>query len=178
MIPCILSFAVTGFASTSSTASTISFIFEMISILRSERVSTKAMSFNRIASRKAFPPKYIIFWCNSFKMIRIHTVTHTAQMVNLEALGDKTDNEFIGNTVCKFWCSFNTKIAISLWGYITGPKPTSIFPSKIDFRPETLGRGIIKEHLKRLLSGVMRRAVSAVPSPIIVSQGVLSLFLR
>lgn len=142
------------------------------SILGGKLMAMRAMGFvsSPITRFAAFD---ILSMRNRFKMLRVYTAMYTTKMVKFKVIGDWANNQLIRNAVCELtiFCA-NSKSAISP-RCARRPKPAPIRPVLIDFSPEAFDRGIIEEHLK-LLSGVMRRAVCAVPSPLIISQGKLS----
>ncbi len=100
------------------------------------------------------------------------------KMVNGKAFRNGGDKELVCEAMGQACLSVKAKVPIPIRAYIGCPKPTSIRSILVYLRPEAFDGGIIKEHLKRLLSGVMRRAVSAVPSPSIVTQEVLPSYLK
>ena len=116
----------------------------------------------------------ILVVCDCFKMLGIHARMIATDVVKFKAIRDWAYNQCVGDTVRQLaiFCT-DCKSAVALH-LRSCPDPAPIRASEINFGPEAFDRGIIEEHRKLLLYDVMRRAVHAVPSPLIISQGKLS----
>lgn len=111
-------------------------------------------------------------------MERIDAVTDTAEMVNGHVWGNVADAYLIGHAVGSVLVAIMPELPIPTIYNLRHPRPAFVRCADINLRPEAGKVVIMRKHRKPSFYDVMRRAVSAVPSPLIVSQGVSSLSLR
>lgn len=148
-----------------------------VGIQRIIRMALRAMSFLGIKSGYPYTAQYILATSNNLEMNWMNTRPYAAKMVNCESFWYGSDQKFVSKPMGKNKFLAILKQAIPfLLEYASGPKPTrSAVPKRpvfVNFSPEPLESGIIKEHQEPPILGVMRRAVNAAPVPFIVPQEV------
>lgn len=104
---------------------------------------------------------------NRFKMRRIHATPNSAQVVKLKTFGDWASEQCICDSVWPFGLSINLKPTVSITSQARCPEPT--LAALVNLRPESFFQVRLRSPHEFTPRGVVRGAVSAVPSLSIVS---------
>ena len=132
-----------------------------VAILRAKFVAALAVRLSGVASGEALASPLVLSGRDGFEVRRIHAGSVAAQMVDLEALGDRADEQLVGEAMGGNATSVEAEHSVALLVPVRGPFPT-VGPL-VDLGPEPfLGRGSVHGR------GPAGQRVAVQPPPLVV----------
>ena len=107
-----------------------------------KRMTTSAMNLACVMSGEAIPPEDVLAHCHRLKVVRIHTASIAAEMVERQAVRDRTALLLIGDAMGDRRSAITHYVSISLASDCTNPEMASRIRLRFALRQEPLGERI------------------------------------
>lgn len=133
----------------------------VIGILGGELVAAHAMCFTSVDCRPIQAAARVLLSGYWFQVGRIDTGGITAEMINMEPIGDRPNEQFVCETVRTRMSAIQGELAVAGGVSRSDPRPAFIVTLSINFRPEPFGQRAVFQDtatLSRTGASPMRRS--------------------
>lgn len=144
-----------------------------VDIRGSESVAVDAMRFSKILCSDAHSPTIVLSVPNRLQVCGVYAMAHTAQVIELKAIGDWSDKQLVRDAVCAHVARFTRTSpdgTVAVGTASASPEPACLGELNLGVKP--LEQGKLASHLGLILQGVARPGVLALrPLSIVPDRG-------